>query len=188
MARQSQEERILNMPIDVVVQKMRNVGAEYNFALRSENPIPNAGVWFRVHHGASFTSWGEKITVTLTPMGQQTRVHIHSECGMPTQIIDYGKNAQVVKYLFEYLYRPTPGVPVPQQVPPQNIQQTPPVQQTQQQNVQQPAPMPQAQPQPMPAQQDQQTPAAVQPRFCTKCGSPVNTPNALFCTKCGNKL
>ena len=71
--------------------------------LKSENPTPT-GVWYRIHHGASFTSWGEKITITLTVLGPETtQVHIHSECGLPTQIIDWGKNKQIVCNVYEYL-------------------------------------------------------------------------------------
>ena len=71
--------------------------------LKSENPTPT-GVWFRLHHGVTFTSWGEKITVTLTPLRENvTQVTIHSECGMPTQVIDWGKNKQVVCNIYEYL-------------------------------------------------------------------------------------
>lgn len=172
MARQAQEERILNLPIDVIVQKMRNVGSQSNFALRSENPTPDGGVWFRVHHGASFTSWGEKVTVTLTPMGQQTRIHIHSECGMPTQLVDGGKNAKVVRYLFDYILRPLPGQPMAAQPAP--VQQVP--QPTQQSADQQ-----------APAQQPAQPNAAPQPRFCSQCGTPL-VPNAHFCMRCGKPL
>lgn len=166
MARSAVDERIINMPIDVIIQKMRTVGSESNFALRSENPTPT-GVWFRVHHGASFTSWGEKITVTLTPMGQQTKVNIFSECGMPTQIIDGGKNRQVVNYLFDFILRPGIGQSAP--MPPQN------------QAYPQQMPQNQAYPQ-QEAQPVQQT--APQARFCIHCGNPL-APGMRFCTNCG---
>ncbi len=195
MARRAVEERILNIPIDVIVQKMRNVGSEFNFALRSENPIPT-GVWFRIHHGASFTSWGEKVTVTLTPMGQQTKVNILSECGMPTQLIDYGKNRKVVNYLFDYIMRPGFGQPAPAPVQNQQMAQQPapaPVQN--QQVVQQPAPAPvnnhqAAVQQPLPMANPPyppQTPQSAYTRFCTSCGNPVSEA-ARFCTRCGKQL
>lgn len=169
MARSAVEERIINMPIDAIIQRMRGVGAEKNFALRSENPSQN-GVWFRVHHGASMTSWGEKITVTLTPMGQQTMVKIHSECGMPTQLIDYGKNKKVVAYLFDFIMRSGYGQPnVTAQV------QYRPYQVPQNQGYAQQAPQP-AQPK-----------SAAQKRFCTNCGTP-SAAGMKFCMKCGKPL
>lgn len=167
MARSAVDERIIDMPIEVIIQKMRCVGSESNFALRSENPTPT-GVWFRVHHGASFSSWGEKVTVTLTPMNpRQTKVNIFSECGMPTQIVDYGKNRKVVNYLFDFIMRPGYGQPIPPT--PQNQAYAP-------------------NPQPMqpPVQQPVQQPVA-QNQFCTNCGSP-NAPGNQFCTKCGTPL
>lgn len=149
MARSAVDERIIDLPIELIIGRMRTVGSESNFALRSENPTPT-GVWFRVHHGVSFTSWGEKITVTLTPMGQQTKVNIYSECGMPTQIVDYGKNRKVVNYLFDFIMRPGYG---------------------------QPSPTPQDQAQ-QPAAQARFCTACGKPitagaRFCTNCGNPL---------------
>lgn len=95
--------------MDVGMQQLQNAIRSKEFAdqlrleLKSENPSPN-GVWYRFHHGVTFSSWGEKITVTLTPLGNATtQVHIHSECGMPTQVIDWGKNKQVVHNIYEQL-------------------------------------------------------------------------------------
>ena len=52
----------------------------------------------------SFVSYGEKITVTLTYLGEdKTQIDIVSECGMPTQIIDYGKNKKNVNAIFDYI-------------------------------------------------------------------------------------
>ena len=152
MARSATDERIIDLPIELIIGRMRTVGSESNFALRSENPT-STGVWFRVHHGASMASWGEKITVTLTPMGQQTKVNIFSECGMPTQLIDYGKNRKVVNYLFDFIMRPGYGQPVQNQ---DHVQQ-------QAQPVQQPA----AQARFCTACGKPITPGA---RFCIGCG------------------
>ena len=155
MARSAVDERIIDLPIELIIGRMRTVGSESNFALRSENPTPT-GVWFRVHHGASMASWGEKITVTLTPMGQQTKVNIFSECGMPTQLIDYGKNRKVVNYLFDFIMRPGYGQPA------QNQDYA----QQQAQSVQQPAPQARF----CTACGKAITPGA---RFCTNCGNPL---------------
>ena len=69
MGAKSQSAKTYPVPIDYFIGKLRAVGtAGLNVALKSENPMPN-GVWFRIHHGTTFTSWGEKITVTLTDLG-----------------------------------------------------------------------------------------------------------------------
>ena len=82
--------------------------SKLNLELKSENPT-DSGVWFRFHHGTTFSSWGEKITITLTPVSQsQTNVDVHSECGMPTQIIDWGKNRQNVCNILEHIEAAAP--------------------------------------------------------------------------------
>ena len=74
-----------------------------NIELKSENMTPG-GLWYRFHHGTSFTSWGEKITVTvLSLQGGMTQVTVHSECGMPTQVFDWGKNSSNVTAIFNQL-------------------------------------------------------------------------------------
>ncbi len=107
MAARAEQTRVLNMPIDFVVNKMRQIGnSDLRVNLTSENPMPPNGVWFRVLHGTSFSSWGEKITVTLTALSpQSTQIHILSECGMPTQLVDWGKNNKNVNAVFDYIVR-----------------------------------------------------------------------------------
>ena len=100
----------LNAPVERIVSVLRDRGfcTKLNLELKSENPT-DTGVWFRFHHGVTFTSWGEKVTVTLTPMSAQTtKVEVHSECGMPTQVIDWGKNKQNVCNILEYIEASTP--------------------------------------------------------------------------------
>lgn len=162
MAASYENNYIFNATIAQIVPMLRdyNICSKLNLELKSENPMPN-GVWFRFHHGASFTSWGEKITITLTPASATaTNVLIKSECGMPTQVVDWGKNKQVVCNVYEYMdqnitrYLSTAPAPAPI-----------------------PAPMPA--PAPMPVQSANS--------FCTNCGAAVST-GANFCGKCGTKL
>lgn len=116
MAASSRSARLYPVQIMYFVEKLRNINnGGLNLQLKSENPN-GTGVWFRIHHGATFTSWGEKITVTLTPQGEGTVVDIISECGMPTQIVDWGKNASNVNAIFRYLENGLPvGAPAPAQ-------------------------------------------------------------------------
>ena len=63
-----------------------------------------SGVVYNFSHGMSFTSWGEDITVTVTSLpNNQTMITVFSECSMPTQIVDWGKNREVVDDIFRYL-------------------------------------------------------------------------------------
>ena len=186
MGKKHQEARSYPVPMDFFVQKLRAINqAGLNVELKSENPTPT-GVWFRIHHGVTFTSWGEKITVTLQNLGNGTGVDILSECGMPTQVVDWGKNASNVQVLFAYLEQ---GLPVGQ---PMNAPQAA-------YAAQQPAYDPRAgyasqQPaQPTYAQQPAQPvygaqqPAPQANRFCPGCGAPV-VPGANFCGHCGARL
>ena len=119
MAKKAQEARSYPVPMDFFVQKLRMIDqAGLNVNLKSENPTPT-GVWFRILHGFSMASYGEKITVTLENLGGGTGVHILSECGMPTQVVDWGKNASNVRVIFAYLEQ---GLPVGQ---PMNAPQQP---------------------------------------------------------------
>ena len=122
MAAQAQERRQYAAPIAFFVDKVRLIGsAGLNLSITSENPTPE-GVWFRILHGGSYKSYGEKITITLTPTPAGTDILIHSECGMPTQLFDGGKNKSNVAVIFRYLEA---GMPQPAPLP---VQQPAPVQ------------------------------------------------------------
>ena len=182
MGAKSQDARLYPVPIGYFVEKLRNIDhGGLNLNLKSENPIPS-GVWFRIHHGATFTSWGEKITVTLEYFGASTGVSVLSECGLPTQVVDWGKNASNVRAIFAYLEKDMPA-PAPGAYPAAP---------------QQPgayAPQPAANPVPaaaqpaasQPAPADTRGPAQTAPRFCPGCGKPVQA-GAKFCSGCGTRL
>ena len=140
-----------------------------NIALKSENPTPS-GIWFRFHHGTTFTSWGEKITLTLVKIKEETtQVIINSECGMPTQVIDWGKNKQNVTNIYKHLYK--------------LIFTAPPAAEAQPIYAAAPKLEPEA-PKPEP-EAPKSEPARA--KFCHHCGAPVK-PDANFCSSCGTKL
>lgn len=57
-------------------------------------------------YGVSMSSWGEDITVSLVALNPQTTsVTILSECSLPTQLVDWGKNKGNVNSLFDYINR-----------------------------------------------------------------------------------
>ena len=57
--------------------------------------VPKNG-WVYASKGFSFGSWGENIRVWMTPSEKGTIVHILSECSMPAQLVDWGKNTDNV--------------------------------------------------------------------------------------------
>jgi len=79
MAKKSDERRSYPVNINFFVDKCRNIdSAGLRVNLKSENPTPDGGVWFRILHGMSAASYGEKITVTLTPTPSGTDVHVQN--------------------------------------------------------------------------------------------------------------
>jgi len=74
------------------------------FTLLSESITP-MGATFYLQHGVSFSSWGESISVNIVALDRQTlRVDVYSECDMPTQIVDWGKNRENVDKIFQYVF------------------------------------------------------------------------------------
>ena len=104
MGSKSQKEKIFNYSFETLQKeiKSRRFSSELNITLKSENK-EDWGVWYRFHHGFSFTSYGEKITISLTEISPtSTKVDIFSEAALPTQILDMGKNSRNIANIFEY--------------------------------------------------------------------------------------
>ena len=115
MGKKVQEAKSYPAPIDYFVMKIRNIehsGLSYSF--KSENPTPN-GVSFHLSNGFSMRSYYEKIVITMIPTPNGTNIDIISQCGLPTQIVDWGKNADNIRELFSYLEK---GMPVYNMNPP----------------------------------------------------------------------
>lgn len=170
MAASAQEGRVYPVSMDFILWKLRTIdSSNLNVSLKSENPEQNGTIWFRIHHGMSMASYGEKITVTVAPVNGGTSIHILSQCGMPTQIIDYGKNKKNVAAIFRYLEDGMQSAPPAQQYAPQ------------------PAPVQQQIPAQQPAEPQQISNPANQIRYCTNCGTP-NSSESNFCIQCGTRL
>lgn len=106
MAAKYGETRMCNIPLMAIVERLRAInGSGLGFKFGSEIPNQTNGVTITMGHGVSMTSWGENITVTLNPVQPEgtTKVDILSQCALPTQVIDWGKNKKLVHKLFEYL-------------------------------------------------------------------------------------
>ncbi len=67
------------------------------------------GMW-HVAPSASLMSWGE--TMTIAPLAPNV-LRIRSECGLPTQCIDWGKNERNVKKLVQVLWAAIQQAPQP---------------------------------------------------------------------------
>ena len=169
MGAKAENQKNYQVPLDYFVTRTRDIArAGFDFKITSENPSAD-GVWFRLIHGMTMKSYGEKITITLRVIQGGTNVHVHSECGMPTQLFDMGKNKANVEKIFAYLETGMPAPGTSQVVQPQA----------------QPVSQPQPAVQPQPAAQPQ---VGVRTHvFCAKCGT-KNDINANFCCACGNKL
>ena len=107
MAAQAQATRIYQIPIDTIAAELRNprLSQSLSFTFNGEFPVMG-GACFKYHRGVSFTSWGENITVTLLMLQPGvTQVNVHSECSLPTQIIDWGHNDQNTNGIFQHIDR-----------------------------------------------------------------------------------
>ncbi len=106
MAANSNRTIFINSDINYVAGVLRNFHFQNytNFRFKSEVPSYNNGVSFRFTNSVSLTSWGEEIIITITPDNSGAlRVDISSECSMPTQIIDWGKNKENLNKVVGYL-------------------------------------------------------------------------------------
>lgn len=92
---------VASAPIMTLVGRIRGIQG-YN--ILREVPFGNGGVEFELTHTLSFSSWGENILIHLLPYnGTQTMIDIKSECSLPTQLVDWGKNKKNVVTIMNYL-------------------------------------------------------------------------------------
>lgn len=105
MAAHYTEARILNTTFTPLQALLKDPVFCQILNLKFQSEILNgSNIWYCFDHGVTFSSWGEKITLSLTPIPQgQTRVDVSSECRMPTQIIDWGINKQNTTAIFNYI-------------------------------------------------------------------------------------
>ena len=134
---------------------------EYRF----EAPI-QGGTTYRFSSGVTLSSWGENIDINVLYLNETTsQVIIKSECALPTQIIDWGKNKANVEKIYNHLFSTIAYNPAFNNVSSQPEMNQAPVQN---QNIAQP----------------QQSPAGV---FCKKCNTQLD-PVSRFCHICGTPV
>jgi ribosomal protein L40E len=132
---------------------------------KAETPM-QGGTIYSFSSGVNLASWGENIDINVLYLNENTsQVIIKSECAMPTQIIDWGRNEANVGKIYNHLlssiaYNPTfnntPPQPVINQVYNQNFNNVQPQQ-------------------------------AAMVNFCRNCGTQLD-PTARFCQKCGSQV
>ena len=170
MGKKVRDTRVYQIPYNTIGNLMGSAQFAQSLAykLRDSGPTQN-GYQFRFSHDITLMSYGEYITIWLTPTGPSTtQVEVESACVMPTQIFDWGTNKKNIEALWRYL----DGTLV----------------QPMQQPVQQPVQQSYVQPVQQYAQPVQQTYAAApQGNFCNQCGNPVPA-GSRFCGRCGSQL
>ncbi len=92
---------VATAPLMFLVQRTRTI---QGFSIKGEFPDGLNGVIFKLSAGVSFSSWGENVDIHMFPYNeQQTMIEIKSECDLPTQIVDWGKNRHNVEDIMRYL-------------------------------------------------------------------------------------
>lgn len=119
---------ILNATVEQAAAMLCDGAFALTLGFRYMKQVSTGGsLWFYFDHGVTLTSWGETITIGLTPVQPgMIRVDIESKCDMPTQIIDWGQNKDNVTMICMYInqnigrypqqgtsYSPPPPPPTP---------------------------------------------------------------------------
>lgn len=105
MAAKARGESIFNatMPEMIALLKDPAFCFQLDLTLKSGNRT-QTGICFCFEHRTSLSSWGEVITITLTPVGEeQVKVEVLSKCGFPLQLFDWGKNKENVNAIMQYI-------------------------------------------------------------------------------------
>ena len=72
---------------------------------QSQITTPN-GIALHLKSKVTMSSWGETVTINLSRVSpNEVRVDVLSECNMPTQIFDWGKNKKNVGMIFDHMNR-----------------------------------------------------------------------------------
>ena len=90
-------------PKEYFLARLRSIAASgLRLSLASEEKLPDGAVFY-IKHGPTAKSFGERITVRLTYLENGVRISVRSQCVMPLQMIDFGKNRNNVVAVFRYL-------------------------------------------------------------------------------------
>ena len=154
---------VLNANIEHICALIRDVHFYNSLQLKFKSEIPmQGGACFQFSSGVNLSSWGEKIDISVLYLNEtSSQITIKSECALPTQIIDWGKNKSNAEKIYSNLLMFVSNN--------QNLNGAT-YQQTNNQNLNN--------------EQPEQVTKSV---FCTKCGTQLNS-GANFCHLCGTKV
>lgn len=101
MAANFSDKVLATAPLMMLVDRIRVIR---DYQITKEYPDGRGGVYFELIHSISFSSWGENISLHMSPYNDtQTLIEIKSECSLPTQLVDWGKNKKNVTTIMSYL-------------------------------------------------------------------------------------
>ena len=155
----------VNGNLENICHILRDARFYYDLKMKLESEMagPTNAV-YQFKHGMTLTSYGERVTITLMAINPgTTSVTIRSECVVPTQIIDYGKNNSNITKIIAYINNNAMvyGVPQGYTPSPQNPYAAP--------------------------SQEISAASVSTANFCSNCGVQLN-PGAVFCHSCGVKV
>ena len=97
MTAKFEDSRKYNLGKSQLIENVKTALKKCKFRIKH---IDEDGGLIRAKSRLSFWSWTEKIDVKIEDNGT---VRMKSECSLPTQIIDWGKNKRNVRKFFSYL-------------------------------------------------------------------------------------
>ena len=106
MAASYSDTRLFNVPVQAMINLFRSPFfiSSLRYKFNGEYPSPYYTV-FNFTHGVSLASWGEKITVNVSVLQNNTvSVTVTSECSESFQFVDWGKNNDNVHAIFTFIY------------------------------------------------------------------------------------
>jgi len=105
MAAKYRQSITLNASVGQILPIIKNVDFFNKFKIdyRGEDHT-NAGSIIKFSHDATATSWGIKITITITPVSsQESTIEVYSACSNPLQFLDWGINKRNVCEILDYI-------------------------------------------------------------------------------------
>jgi len=102
MAASAEKTLFIDVPFDRVFGMMITVMT--NIGIKSYTCDPATKI-FSASTGMNLASYGEDLMIAITPTVKGSAVRIRSECSMPTQLVDWGKNKKNIDRFAQELGR-----------------------------------------------------------------------------------
>ncbi len=102
MAASAEKTLFIDVPYENVFAMMLTVMS--NIGIKNYTCDPATKI-YTASTGMSFSSYGEDLMIAVMPTVKGSAVRIRSECSMPTQVIDYGRNKKNIDRFAQELGR-----------------------------------------------------------------------------------